>query len=658
MRQAKISTYFNAGITCILAVVFAVISIASVWLARNSTINSVLSRLDVCLQTAYDRFDLLDGIGTAEMLDALDYEDVAMYVESNDVSDLNKVLDRCKPSRGESYLVAVDSDGVVVAGNVHALGSTWPLAYLLGSVAQEEKPIKTTEIITAKQLEGSRQSFCDSARVILNRTTGESFDDAYVHIIVCPVYDGSTFVGALVAGYLLNNNSTLPADYTEAVPDTYLSIGTTEGTRICSNISSDGFSYLAGTTQKQDFVDAINSGGIWRGVVSMTGGGEGVVVAGPITNYSGEVIGNVGVGSPAFMVAGLSVGSYSLIFLATAVLFGCALLVGRKLTAKISQPISDLQEISRTIASGEMPSADILQDRPGTPVEIVSLADDMFAMARKLTSENQRLEEKVSARTAQLASTVDELKAANRHKSQFLANISHELRTPLNSIIGFASLLQDNVAGPLNERQTKYVTIIIESSNHLLDLVNDILQLVKLDTSVDKLKPIQESVGEVVRKSAALIQPLVDEKDQKLEVSVDANIEGAYAYWDEQKIHQILLNLLSNAVKFTPDGGHIRVEVVPANASFVFIHVIDNGIGIADDMKERVFLAFEQADNSYTRIYKGAGLGLAITKELVELHGGRIWLEDAPGGGLDACVELPLHSNGIELEKTTGGKST
>jgi signal transduction histidine kinase len=658
MRQAKISTYFNAGITGILVVVFAVICIASVWLARTSTINSVLSRLDVCLQTAYDRFDLLDGIGTAKVQDALNYEDVASYIESNDASDLNKVLDRCKASRGESYLVAVDSDGVVVAGNVHALGSAWPLSYLLGPVAQEKKPITTTEIITADELEGSRQSFCDSAKVVLDRTTGESFNDAYVHIIVCPVYDGNTFVGVIVAGYLLNNNSTLPADYTEAVPETYLSIGTTEGTRICSNISSGDFSYLAGTTQKQDFVDAINGGGIWRGVVSMTGGGEGVVVAGPIKNYAGEVIGNVGVGSPAFMVAGLSFGSYSLIFLATAALFGCALLVGRKLTAKISQPISDLQEISRAIASGEMPSADILQDRRGTPVEIISLADDMFAMAYKLTSENQRLEEKVSARTAQLASTVDELKAANRHKSQFLANISHELRTPLNSIIGFASLLQDNVAGTLNERQAKYVTVIIESSNHLLDLVNDILQLVKLDTSVDKLKPVQVSICEVVRKSAELVQPLVDEKNQTLKASFGAGVEGSYAYWDEQKIRQILLNLLSNAVKFTPEGGHIRMEVTRANGSFVFIHVIDDGIGISDDMKERVFLAFEQADNSYTRIYKGAGLGLAITKELVELHGGRIWLEDAPGGGLDACVELPFRSDGIGLESTAGGKST
>ncbi|WP_282741325.1 cache domain-containing protein [Olsenella uli] len=645
MKQRKISTYFNTGITCILATIFILVIVIGVWLARDSTISSVVARLDVCLQTAYDRLDLEDAIGRARLLEVIEYEGVASLIENSDVSQLSRVLERCKFDMGESYAVAVDSNGTVIASNVHVAGSSWPLAYLLDSAKQEGETITTTEVIAADRLKDSRQSLRDGARVIIDRTTARSLNDAYVHITVCPIYSGETFVGAVVEGYLLNNNHEFPTDYTNAVPGTYLSVGTTDGVRICSNISSNGFSYPAGTTQRRDFVDVINKGGIWRGQVSMVDGGEGVVVAGPITDYSGRVIGNIGVGSPIFMISGLSASHYVLFVLVAAAFFICAALLGRKLTAMITRPISDLQDISRTITKGELPSSDMLRSRSSVPSEIVSLADDMYVMARKLTDKNQRLEEKVSARTAQLANTVDELRAANRHKSQFLANISHELRTPLNSIIGFASLLQENVAGDLNATQTRYAEIIIESGGHLLDLINDILQLVKLDTSVDKLKLSRVSVIEAIRNPVDLIRPLADERGQGLEVIVADELDGYTAYWDEQKVHQILLNLLSNAVKFSPDGGRIRVKASLVEENFVFIHVIDNGIGISNDMKERVFLAFEQADNSYTRIYKGAGLGLAITKDLVEMHSGRIWLEDAPGGGLDACVVLPLCSN-------------
>lgn len=642
MKRHHISTYFNMGITGVLAIAFILVCAGAVWMTRNSTISSVVSRLDVCLQMAYDRINLTDEAGIARVEEIIEHENAGALFTSRDERALSELLDRCRFSKDFSYEVAVAADGSVLASNAHFSGSMWPFGDLIEFSRSERATFTTTEIIRTDVLEGSRNSFRAKAQIETGEEGGDVLRDAYVHMAVSPVFDDGDFVGALIEGVLLNNNHELPVEYSAAAPGTYLSIGTTSGIRICSNIASEGFSYLTGTSQRSEYVDEINTGNIWRGPVPMVNGGTGVVVAGPLVNHDGVVVGNIGVGSPVSSISALSLSHYALFALGSMSLFVCSVLLGRRLTSMITRPVSRLQEISKAIARGGTPPDDLMASMPNAPVEIVSLVSDMHEMANRLTEKNQELEEKVLARTAQLAQTIDELRSANLYKSQFLANISHELRTPLNSIIGFASLLEDGVAGPLNASQRKYAQTIIESGNHLLELINDILGLVKLDTSVDKPRFTSVDVCRSIRRAVDLIQPQLGARKQTIAVEIDGSLEGRHATWDEQKIHQVLLNLLSNSVKFSPEGGHIAVTMSPFDSNSVLIHVIDNGIGVSDELKERVFLAFERADNSYTRVYKGAGLGLAITKGIVEMHGGRIWLEDAVGGGLKACLTLPL----------------
>jgi PAS domain S-box-containing protein len=249
--------------------------------------------------------------------------------------------------------------------------------------------------------------------------------------------------------------------------------------------------------------------------------------------------------------------------------------------------------------------------------------------------------------------------AASRAKSQFLANMSHELRTPLNAIIGFSELLEDQAYGDLNERQHKYVTNILSSGRHLLQLVNDILDLAKVEAGRLVVEASEFSVGTALDDVQRIAEPLALAKRIGLTVESCDDLPRLIA--DRPKVKQILYNLVSNAIKFTPEGGSVVVAaramdhrpkpLLPPewDAEGIVISVADTGIGIGPDDLERVFLEFEQLDSSYARQQEGTGLGLALTRRLVELHGGRIWVESEVGRGSTFSFVLPL---------TPGGPST
>lgn len=202
----------------------------------------------------------------------------------------------------------------------------------------------------------------------------------------------------------------------------------------------------------------------------------------------------------------------------------------------------------------------------------------------------------------------------------------------------YVTVLKDNLYGELNDKQSLYVNTIISSSNHLLELINDILEIIKLDRGVTKLFPKPIDLIQLFHEVSNLAFPFLNAKAQKFSVKVEDNVP--VVTWDKQKIEQVIMNLLSNAVKFTPDGGEISIDA-GMSGDYIEIKVSDTGIGVPEDMREKVFLAFEQANSSYTKLYQGVGLGLAICKSLVELHCGIIWLEENPGGGTVACVLLP-----------------
>ncbi|MFA6600815.1 MAG: PAS domain S-box protein [Candidatus Omnitrophota bacterium] len=233
---------------------------------------------------------------------------------------------------------------------------------------------------------------------------------------------------------------------------------------------------------------------------------------------------------------------------------------------------------------------------------------------------------------------------ASRAKSEFLSNMSHELRTPLNAIIGFTEVLHDQKFGPLNETQLDYLNDVLDSGHHLLSLINDVLDLTKIESGKMELLLSTFSLKDTLRHSLTFIKERACKHG--IEISLALSEEVGFIHADERKVKQILFNLLSNAVKFTPDGGKLGIRARLAGAE-AEVAVWDTGVGIAQEDQERLFGEFVQLDNPLTKRYEGTGLGLSVTKKLVTLHGGRVWAESAgPGQGSVFTFRIPVKGGG------------
>jgi signal transduction histidine kinase len=252
-------------------------------------------------------------------------------------------------------------------------------------------------------------------------------------------------------------------------------------------------------------------------------------------------------------------------------------------------------------------------------------------MADQLQGYTTGLEQRVAEKTA-------ELELANRHKNEFLANMSHELRTPLNAVIGFSDALRDGMFGPLNAKQLEYVGDINGSGQHLLSLINDILDLAKIEAGRMELDVRRFDVASALENCRTLIR----ERAHRQGLTLDFEVAQGLGTWqaDERKFKQIVLNLLTNAVKFTPAGG--RVKVAASNGGdWLEVSVDDTGPGIAPADHERIFEEFRQLRAEGEAKNEGTGLGLALTRRLVELHGGAIELDSDLGRGARFVVRLP-----------------
>jgi two-component system, NtrC family, sensor kinase len=265
--------------------------------------------------------------------------------------------------------------------------------------------------------------------------------------------------------------------------------------------------------------------------------------------------------------------------------------------------------------------------------EVVNLLQT-FATQSALAIQNARLFREIEDKSRQI-------EAANRHKSEFLANMSHELRTPLNAIIGFSEVLGEKMFGELNQKQAEYTEDILSSGRHLLSLINEILDLSKVEAGRMDLELTTFDLPLAIENARTFVRERATKHGITVDVAVDERLGDFVG--DERKIKQILLNLLSNAVKFTPEGGRIGIKARQADGS-VEISVSDTGIGIAPEDQPRIFEEFRQVGSDYAHKVEGTGLGLTLAKKFVELHGGRIWVESEVGKGSTFCFTLPTRS--------------
>jgi len=264
------------------------------------------------------------------------------------------------------------------------------------------------------------------------------------------------------------------------------------------------------------------------------------------------------------------------------------------------------------------------------PPEVLELLKT-FASQSALAIQNARL-------FRELADKSRQLEVASQHKSEFLANMSHELRTPLNAIIGFSEVLTERMFGELNEKQEEYLKDIYASGTHLLSLINDILDLSKIEAGRMELELTDFDLPTAIENALTLVRERAGRRGITVHKSVDDRLGPIRA--DERKVRQVILNLLSNAIKFTPEGGRIEVRAVPGDGC-VEVSVSDTGVGIAPEDQEAVFEEFRQVGGSAAK-QEGTGLGLALSRKFVALHGGSIWVTSQVGAGSTFTFTLPL----------------
>jgi two-component system, NtrC family, sensor kinase len=272
----------------------------------------------------------------------------------------------------------------------------------------------------------------------------------------------------------------------------------------------------------------------------------------------------------------------------------------------------------------------VTRNQPGDfPIETIDLLRT-FTTQSALAIQNARLFREIADKSRQL-------EAASRHKSEFLANMSHELRTPLNAIIGFSEVLNERMFGELNEKQDEYLKDIYASGQHLLSLINDILDLSKIEAGRMELELAEFSLPVAIDNALTLVRERASRRGIKLGQTINEGV--GLIRGDERKVKQVLLNLLSNALKFTPEGGRIDVRAA-MNDGMAEISVADTGVGIAPEDQEAIFEEFRQVGTADKKV-EGTGLGLALSRKFIELHGGRIWVHSQPGKGSTFSFTLP-----------------
>jgi len=314
---------------------------------------------------------------------------------------------------------------------------------------------------------------------------------------------------------------------------------------------------------------------------------------------------------------------------------GMALVASLMVARRVVRPLETLRKGVHRIGDGDMSAR--LEVKTGDEIEV--LADEFNKMTENLREAYDGLERRVAERTRELAVANERLQELDRLKSDFVSNVSHELRTPLTAIKGAVDLVLREVAGPLTGKQIHYLARVRSNTQHLAGLINDLLDLSKIEAGKIEVKPSRVSLAGLVHEVVETLRPVAAEKEIALEAAISA--PSILVWADRHKINQVLMNLIGNAIKFTPAQGRVAVSALKSGNENVQVSVSDTGPGIPADEQQRIFDKFYQIAQVGEAKPKGTGLGLAICKALVELHGGTIWVESEMNRGSTFCFMLP-----------------
>ncbi len=565
-----------------------------------------------------------------------------------------------------SFALFADSHGGQVAAmpEVKADAAALFADSLSGLQGSGASPLKTNAVIPLPRLFAPGSAPLTKYEIALS--DGNLLGRALANLVITAVGDS----GYLIMGEIINNSEYYPGSYSATIDNSYLSISLGD-VRVCSNISSpERDDYLG--CPIPDFEDNFTTtADYYHGVEYAPIGGDYYFSYKAIRDYPGEIVGYLGVGIPERDYKLLLKSNRTIILAVILISLPIILISSWLFCDRITRPIIAGKEISQKISRGDFSAghdypvpanprsepehlivaiyemADKLRENKSRLDEYVdelrSKTEEATVLSGQLMQLNEQLEAKVDARTLELRQTVTALKKSNIIKSRFLANMSHELRTPLTNSITASELLLDELFGPLNKKQAKYINNILVSSNNLLQLINDILDTAKIEAGKTNLDPGIHSVREVLDEVVTIVKNIADQKESDLQIEVKP--EDLRVTADKMLLKQVLYNLLSNAIKFSDPRGKIWIEVEekPVNGNFpaVYFSVRDEGIGIDERDLERVFVEFEQVDNSYSKKYGGTGLGLPLSRKQVELHGGKLNIYSKPGKGTEAVFYIP-----------------
>lgn len=584
-----------------------------------------------------------------------------------DINYINHVI----PKYANCSFWLVIQDGKVTHANGNADSILVRDLLPLAKLCQESK-----EIITSSELSNLAKlhQFNEMiARDYLSTDTDRPTDakmPIMMQLVTIPFLSNQQEVtGIIIIGKILNNDNSIVNRIDRLIPGTNSTISVRDGLRISGNIKSSSHESYIGKLQEKEHVETVYSGNRYYGQIVLEDLND-KIISEPIYNSRGEIIGALTTGFPYLQFATLKRQITQYIVFVAFISFLVALITNFILAKKGARPLIKLSALTKEISLAEEITGNHLQRLKAIEraeiAEIKELQnsfakmtdalfiknlenksyldklsiekDKLQALTRELHGSNLELERKVEARTHDLNKAIIELRELNQMKTKFLANMSHEIRTPLNSIIGFSDVLHDEYIGELNAKQKEYIQIILRSADLLLELINDILDMSMIDQGKMTINKQPENPNLLIRSTLTVAAALADRRQIQIREELAEDIPNIFL--DPLRIKQVLYNIINNAIKFTPPGGLIIIKS-QLTAEYVIISVKDTGIGIKPELQAKVFDEFFQAEKIHEKVYDGVGLGLPLSKKLIEMHDGKIELTSIYQAGTTVTIYLP-----------------